>query len=191
MNYKNKPFCKVCFDAGKTDTAHFIRSSPDPKSHVICPTLLAIQCRYCSLTGHTVKYCPALNNNNNKDNKDKDNNNNKDNNKDKHKDKDKQPFRNHNNTTTHNKHYNMFAILNTDTDSDDDDTTQHDKTYQYYGEILYQKIYIHYPRLAPKIVGMLLEIEDIHLERMIYDNQMLYHNVYDAVQILQICNYIP
>ena len=66
-NNKTKPFCKVCFDAGKTDTAHFVRSSPDPKSKVTCPTLLALECRYCAQVGHTVKYCTVLK----KKNKDK------------------------------------------------------------------------------------------------------------------------
>jgi hypothetical protein len=65
-NNKNtvKPFCKVCFDAGKTDTAHFVRKTPDPKSPVVCPTLLALQCRYCDQNGHTVKYCAVLKKNN-------------------------------------------------------------------------------------------------------------------------------
>ena len=56
----NKPFCKVCADAGKTDTAHFVRATPDPKSNVVCPTLLALECRYCFKNGHTVKYCTVL-----------------------------------------------------------------------------------------------------------------------------------
>ena len=73
MNYQSnnknnnnalKPFCKVCFDAGKTDTAHFVRKTPDPKSPVVCPTLLALQCRYCDHAGHTVKYCALLKKNN-------------------------------------------------------------------------------------------------------------------------------
>jgi hypothetical protein len=73
MNYQSnnknnnnalKPFCKVCFDAGKTDTAHFVRKNPDPKSPVVCPTLLALQCRYCDHAGHTVKYCAILKKNN-------------------------------------------------------------------------------------------------------------------------------
>lgn len=59
-NNNNKPFCKVCADAGKTDTAHFVRATPDPKSHVVCPTLLALECRYCFKNGHTVKYCTVL-----------------------------------------------------------------------------------------------------------------------------------
>ena len=73
-NYSNnakKPFCKVCFDAGKADTAHFIRKTPDPKSAVTCPTLLALECRYCLQHGHTVKYCTVLQKQDKADNKNK------------------------------------------------------------------------------------------------------------------------
>jgi hypothetical protein len=63
-NVANKPFCKVCFDAGKTDTAHFVRLNSNPDSPVTCPTLLALQCRYCFKSGHTVKYCSVLKQNN-------------------------------------------------------------------------------------------------------------------------------
>ena len=66
MYAKNKkPFCKVCADVGKTDTAHYVRLTPDPKSPVVCPTLLALECRKCFKMGHTVKYCTLANNNNN------------------------------------------------------------------------------------------------------------------------------
>jgi hypothetical protein len=54
------PFCKVCADAGKSDTAHYPRKTPDPNSQVVCPTLLALECRYCFKNGHTVKYCTVL-----------------------------------------------------------------------------------------------------------------------------------
>lgn len=64
FNNTNKPFCKVCADAGKTDTAHYVRASPDPNSAVVCPTLKALECRYCYKNGHTVKYCPVLKQNN-------------------------------------------------------------------------------------------------------------------------------
>ena len=63
-NNTKKPFCKVCFDAGKTDTAHFVRLNSNPDSPVTCPTLLALQCRYCFKSGHTVKYCSVLKQNN-------------------------------------------------------------------------------------------------------------------------------
>jgi hypothetical protein len=70
-------FCKVCQDAGKSEAeyrSHFIRETRDPNSKIICPTLLAIECRYCFKRGHTVKYCSAFKNkteNNNKNNIDK------------------------------------------------------------------------------------------------------------------------
>ena len=58
-----KPFCKVCQDAGKTEkeyTSHFVRSEPGPNGKVVCPTLLAQQCRYCLEAGHTAGYCPVI-----------------------------------------------------------------------------------------------------------------------------------
>lgn len=58
-----KKYCKVCHDAGKTETeytSHFIREDRDPLSKVVCPTLLSLECRYCSKKGHTVKYCKLL-----------------------------------------------------------------------------------------------------------------------------------
>ena len=63
-NNNKRPFCKVCADAGKTDTAHYVRLTPDPKSPVVCPTLLALECRYCFKLGHTVKYCALAKKNN-------------------------------------------------------------------------------------------------------------------------------
>jgi hypothetical protein len=60
-----KPYCKVCFDAGKPEseyTSHWVRSLPDRngKSTVTCPTLLDTECRYCYKFGHTAKFCPAI-----------------------------------------------------------------------------------------------------------------------------------
>jgi hypothetical protein len=60
-----KPFCKVCFDAGKPEsdyTGHYVRSQPDRQgnSNVTCPTLLNTECRYCYGLGHTAKFCPVL-----------------------------------------------------------------------------------------------------------------------------------
>ena len=58
-----KKYCKVCLDAGKPESeyrSHFTRESADPNSKVICPTLLALECRYCFKKGHTVKYCDVL-----------------------------------------------------------------------------------------------------------------------------------
>ena len=58
----NKPYCKVCHDAGKTEkeyTSHFVKSQ-DRKTGttiVTCPTLLNTECRYCYQLGHTSKFC--------------------------------------------------------------------------------------------------------------------------------------
>ena len=57
---KKKPFCKVCFDAGKSDqlyTSHYLRSTPGPDGKVICPTLLNQRCLTCGQNGHTSSYC--------------------------------------------------------------------------------------------------------------------------------------
>lgn len=60
-----KPYCKVCFDAGKPEseyTSHWVRTLPDRsgKTTVTCPTLLNTECRYCSQSGHTTKFCKVL-----------------------------------------------------------------------------------------------------------------------------------
>lgn len=64
-------YCKVCHDAGKEEkvyTSHFIRESPDPTSRVVCPTLLALECKYCFKRGHTIKYCTILKKKNKQEN---------------------------------------------------------------------------------------------------------------------------
>jgi len=50
-----KPFCKVCFDAGK-DSAHPLRNGA---GQTVCPYLLSLNCNNCRKTGHTVKYCTS------------------------------------------------------------------------------------------------------------------------------------
>jgi hypothetical protein len=60
-----KPYCKVCFDAGKPEsmyTSHWVRTLPDRngKTTVLCPTLLETECRFCYKLGHTTKFCPAI-----------------------------------------------------------------------------------------------------------------------------------
>ena len=58
-----KPFCKICFDTGKTEEmydSHFVRETRDPNSRIVCPTLLALECRFCFAIGHTVSKCPKL-----------------------------------------------------------------------------------------------------------------------------------
>ena len=59
-NAPKKPFCKVCFDAGKSEemySSHFVRASPNPTAQVCCPTLLGQECRRCGKKGHTVSRC--------------------------------------------------------------------------------------------------------------------------------------
>jgi hypothetical protein len=62
-NVAPKPFCKVCQDAGKSEkeyTSHFVKSEPGPNGKVVCPTLLAQECRFCFKSGHTAGYCPVI-----------------------------------------------------------------------------------------------------------------------------------
>lgn len=59
----NQKYCKVCQDAGKPEDiyrSHFTRETRDPNSRITCPTLLALECRYCYKVGHTVKYCSVI-----------------------------------------------------------------------------------------------------------------------------------
>ena len=75
-NANKKPFCKVCHDAGKSEseyTSHFVRSRPDMNGNtkVTCPILAATECRYCYELGHTTKFCPILEENNKRSMKEK------------------------------------------------------------------------------------------------------------------------
>lgn len=63
----NKPFCKVCFDAGKSEseyTSHYVRKTTDPNSELLCPVLKATECRYCHQMGHTISRCAVREQNN-------------------------------------------------------------------------------------------------------------------------------
>ena len=58
-----QPYCAHCFNLKKPESvyrSHFLRASPDPKSAIVCPELLATNCRYCLKNGHTVGACPVL-----------------------------------------------------------------------------------------------------------------------------------
>jgi len=57
---KIKMFCKVCKDAGKTETEYTSHYVKDKTGKTTCPTLLNQECKYCRQTGHTVKFCPTL-----------------------------------------------------------------------------------------------------------------------------------
>ena len=55
------PFCKVCYDAGRSVadyTDHFVKDQPGPDGKVVCPTLLTQKCLKCGVPGHTSNYCP-------------------------------------------------------------------------------------------------------------------------------------
>lgn len=72
-NNSKKPYCKVCHDAGKPEsmyTSHCVKSYNinTGKTDTTCPTLLALECRYCYKSGHTVKFCPVLEENKKIDN---------------------------------------------------------------------------------------------------------------------------
>ena len=51
-------FCKQTGESEKVYSSHFVRESRDTNSKVTCPKLLAMECRYCHQSGHTLKYCP-------------------------------------------------------------------------------------------------------------------------------------
>jgi len=54
------PYCRVCKDAGKSETeyrSHFTRDQETGWN--ICPTLLSQKCLQCKKPGHTKKYCDA------------------------------------------------------------------------------------------------------------------------------------
>ena len=50
-------YCKMCFDAGKTELVYSSHCIRDSKRNITCPLLLSIKCRNCSKMGHTSKYC--------------------------------------------------------------------------------------------------------------------------------------
>lgn len=70
---KGKAFCKVCFDAGKEYTSHYLKSAPGPDGKLVCPTLLNQACLTCGQKGHTSSYCKKVDKRPNKpDDEDKD-----------------------------------------------------------------------------------------------------------------------
>ena len=53
----------MCFDAGEPEEkykSHFVRDKAGPGGKVVCPRLLATECRYCKEAGHTIKFCEKL-----------------------------------------------------------------------------------------------------------------------------------
>ena len=61
-NATNNLFCKVCQDAGKPESVYRGHNVRAANAVITCPTLKAIECRYCLQKGHTIKYCSTLKN---------------------------------------------------------------------------------------------------------------------------------
>ena len=55
-----KPTCKVCYDAGKSESEYMNHRVKDSTGKTICPTLLHTECRWCFKVGHIAKFCPTL-----------------------------------------------------------------------------------------------------------------------------------
>ena len=58
------PCCPHCSNLNKYSevqlpTNHFLRETPAIDSKLVCPVLLATECRYCKGFGHTVSRCPV------------------------------------------------------------------------------------------------------------------------------------
>lgn len=55
-----QPYCKVCHDAGKSESEYTTHWVKDLSGKTTCPTLLNTECRYCYKLGHTAKFCQSL-----------------------------------------------------------------------------------------------------------------------------------
>lgn len=104
-------YCKVCHDAGKSETEYRSHSIRDTNSNLICPTLLSLECRFCYKNGHTIKYCPS--------NKSRDRNERKVESRDKYKNDQKTKEQKSSSSSTNS---NKFAYLCYDSDDDNKQT---------------------------------------------------------------------
>lgn len=59
----NKLFCKICFDAKKSEKEYTSHAIKNRDGDVCCPILKATECRYCHKTGHTLAHCELRNKN--------------------------------------------------------------------------------------------------------------------------------
>ncbi len=55
-----KPYCKVCYDAGKSESEYTNHWVKDLTGKTTCPTLLQTECRWCFKAGHIAKFCKEL-----------------------------------------------------------------------------------------------------------------------------------
>jgi len=110
-------YCKVCHDLGKSESeyrSHFTRETRDPNSKILCPSLLAMECRYCFKKGHTVKYCPTIKKNE-KETKYRNNNNKIQ----------QQPLtKTNNNNNNNNNRNNKFAQFESDSEDEEQEVKQ-------------------------------------------------------------------
>jgi len=53
-------FCRVCMNAGKTETEYRSHFTKNEKGIVLCPTILNATCSYCKEIGHFKGECPIL-----------------------------------------------------------------------------------------------------------------------------------
>lgn len=60
IDTNKKPYCKVCHDAGKSESEYNSHWVKDLIGNTTCPTLLNTECRYCFKFGHTTKFCDVL-----------------------------------------------------------------------------------------------------------------------------------
>jgi hypothetical protein len=128
-NVSEQKYCKVCQDAGKSESefySHFTRESRDPTSKVTCPLLLALECRYCFKSGHTVKYCPSI--------KAKDKQNRREEASYRFYETRKKASTPINNTTQ-----NVFMCLNCDSDDDDDTNVKNNSLTNEFPELVQMK----------------------------------------------------
>jgi hypothetical protein len=56
---RSKPNCPHCQNLG-LDSKHWLRKNADAGSEIMCPVLLATECKYCHKTGHNVSKCSRL-----------------------------------------------------------------------------------------------------------------------------------
>jgi polyadenylate-binding protein len=64
-------------------------------------------------------------------------------------------------------------------------TLDHDKQRQILGEMLFPKIQAITPELAPKITGMLIDLEVPEVIELLEDNNMLQERIQEAKELLE------
>jgi hypothetical protein len=52
-------YCKLCHDAGKSESVYRSHSVRDRSGKTVCPYLLSLTCRRCNGKGHTQSHCSA------------------------------------------------------------------------------------------------------------------------------------